>query len=54
VGVASNERERRGIDAWKRPRLIRAGADVIIGDYRVREKLIPELMGGGKACVSHV
>lgn len=54
VGVASNERERRGIDAWKRPRLVRAGADVIIGDYRVREKLIPELMGGGKACVSHV
>ena len=34
VGVASNERERRGIDEWKRERLIRAGANVIIPDYR--------------------
>ena len=33
VGVASNEAERRGIDEWKRERLIRAGADVIIPDY---------------------
>lgn len=34
VGVASNEAERSGIDAWKRDRLIRAGANVIIPDYR--------------------
>jgi len=34
VGVASNEAERRGVDAWKRERLIAAGADVIIPDYR--------------------
>ncbi len=34
VGVASNEAERRGIDEWKRERLIRAGADLIIPDYR--------------------
>ena len=34
IGVASNESERRGSDAWKRERLIRAGADVIIPDYR--------------------
>jgi phosphoglycolate phosphatase len=34
VGVASNESERQGIDAWKRERLIRAGADAIIPDYR--------------------
>jgi beta-phosphoglucomutase-like phosphatase (HAD superfamily) len=34
VGVASNEVERRGINAWKRNRLIQAGADLIIGDYR--------------------
>ncbi|MHC1787180.1 MAG: HAD family hydrolase [Christensenellales bacterium] len=33
VGVASNESGRRGIDAWKRERLIRAGADAIIPDY---------------------
>jgi phosphoglycolate phosphatase-like HAD superfamily hydrolase len=34
VGVASNEVERHGINAWKRNRLIQAGADLIIGDYR--------------------
>ena len=34
VGVASNEAARKGIDAWKRERLIRAGADAIIPDYR--------------------
>lgn len=33
VGIASNERARRGIDEVKRPRLTAAGADVIIGDY---------------------
>ncbi len=39
VGVASNESTRQGIDHWKRDRLIRAGADLIIGDYRCREEL---------------
>lgn len=34
VGVASDEAHRRGIDAWKRDRLIRAGANVIVPDYR--------------------
>lgn len=34
VGVASNEIERRGVNAWKRERLIRAGADVIVPDFR--------------------
>jgi len=34
VGVASNESARCGIDEWKRERLIRAGADAIIPDYR--------------------
>lgn len=39
VGVASNEAERRGIDAWKRERLIRAGANLIIPDYRCLKDL---------------
>jgi phosphoglycolate phosphatase len=34
VGLATDERNRRGIDAWKRSRLIAAGADVIIPDFR--------------------
>jgi len=40
VGVASNEATREGIDAWKRRRLIQAGADVIIGDYREHDALL--------------
>ena len=40
VGVASDEVRRQGIDAWKRERLLRAGADVIIPEYR--ELVIPE------------
>ena len=34
VGVASDEVKRQGINAWKRKRLIQAGADLIVGDYR--------------------
>jgi phosphoglycolate phosphatase-like HAD superfamily hydrolase len=40
VGVASDEVRRRGIDAWKRDRLIRAGADIVIPDYRNPEQLL--------------
>ena len=46
IGVASNEEERSGIDAWKRERLIRAGADIILGDYRQRTELL-RLIGIG-------
>ena len=34
VAVASDEVKRQGIHAWKRDRLVRAGADIVIGDYR--------------------
>ena len=34
VGLATEEKEREGIDKWKRERLIRAGADIIIPDFR--------------------
>jgi beta-phosphoglucomutase-like phosphatase (HAD superfamily) len=40
VGVASEEETRSGINAWKRQRLLRAGADVIIGDYRCQDELL--------------
>jgi phosphoglycolate phosphatase len=40
VAVASDEANRRGIDAWKRDRLVAAGADLVIGDYRCREGLL--------------
>lgn len=40
VGVASDEVNRCGINAWKRNRLIQAGADVIIPDYRECDQLL--------------
>jgi phosphoglycolate phosphatase-like HAD superfamily hydrolase len=40
IGVASNEDTRKGVNAWKRQRLIQAGAHLIIGDYRG----LPELL----------
>jgi phosphoglycolate phosphatase len=43
VGVASNEAARQGIDPWKRERLIHAGADLIIPDFREHEALIEYL-----------
>jgi len=43
IGVASDERRREGVDAWKRQRLIRAGADLIIPDFRESEAMIAYL-----------
>jgi len=43
IGVASEEEARHGVNAWKRQRLIRAGADVIIGDYRRQDELLVRL-----------
>jgi hypothetical protein len=40
VGVASDEVQRCGVNQWKRERLIRAGADVIIGDFREADVLV--------------
>jgi phosphoglycolate phosphatase-like HAD superfamily hydrolase len=45
IAVASDEVKREGINAWKRDRLIRAGADVVIGDYRERDALVNLLFG---------
>jgi len=47
VGVPSNESERCGIDEWKRERLIRAGANIIIPDYRNIEELESVLFPNG-------
>ena len=46
VGVASNEAQRCGIDEWKRERLIRAGANIIIPDYRDIRELEEHLFPG--------
>ena len=43
IGIASDEPRRYGLDPAKRARLIRAGADVIVGDFIQRERLMPLL-----------
>ena len=40
IGVASNEESREGINDWKRNRLIKAGADIIVGDYRRLDQIL--------------
>ncbi|MBM3500537.1 MAG: HAD family hydrolase [Armatimonadetes bacterium] len=45
VGVATDEARREGVDQWKRTRLIGAGADVIIPDFREHAQLLPYLFG---------
>jgi phosphoglycolate phosphatase-like HAD superfamily hydrolase len=44
VGVASDEARRQGIDEWKRERLVKAGADVIIADFCEHEALLSYLL----------
>lgn len=43
VAVASDEVKRQGIHPWKRDRLVRAGADMVIGDYRYHDWLMQHL-----------
>lgn len=43
VGVATDEVKRSGVNAWKRNRLIQAGADVIIPHFGEHERLIAYL-----------
>jgi phosphoglycolate phosphatase-like HAD superfamily hydrolase len=47
VAVASDEVNRRGVNAWKRDRLVRAGADLVIPEYRRHERLLAWLFAEG-------
>src|SRR5438270_4717044 len=49
VAVASDEVRRRGVDPWKRRRLIEAGADVVVPEYRDHERLLGFLFADGAA-----
>jgi phosphoglycolate phosphatase-like HAD superfamily hydrolase len=44
VAVASDEVNRRSVDAWKRNRLIQAGADIVIPEYRNQVALLAWLL----------
>lgn len=48
VGVASDEVRREGINEWKRSRLIRAGADLIVPDFREHDRLVSYLWDEGE------
>jgi phosphoglycolate phosphatase len=43
IGVASDEVRREGVNQWKRERLIRGGADLIVPDFREYEALVSYL-----------
>jgi phosphoglycolate phosphatase-like HAD superfamily hydrolase len=45
IGVATDETAGEGIDEWKRDRLIKAGADIIVPEFRDAKILIPYLFG---------
>jgi phosphoglycolate phosphatase-like HAD superfamily hydrolase len=44
VAVASDEEKRQGVNQWKRERLTRAGADLVIPDYRCHARLLDYLL----------
>jgi phosphoglycolate phosphatase-like HAD superfamily hydrolase len=44
VAVASDEVKRSGVNEWKRQRLLRAGADIVIPDYRRQNNLVGYLL----------
>ena len=43
IGAATNEETREGINQWKRNRLISAGANAIIPDFRNAEAIIQKI-----------
>jgi phosphoglycolate phosphatase-like HAD superfamily hydrolase len=51
VAVASDEANRQGIDPWKRKRLLQAGADIVIADYRCAADLLSFLFPAGSLAV---
>ena len=45
IGVATNEETRQGVNQWKRQRLISAGANAIIPDFRNAEEIFEKICG---------
>ena len=54
VGVATDEVRRAGINEWKRVRLIQAGADIVVADFREQELLVDYLLAEDNNGVSRV
>ena len=53
IGVATNEKDRCGVDEWKRGRLIAAGSDLIIPDFRCAKVLEAYLFEEEVKCHIH-
>ena len=47
VGVASDEAHPGRLNLWKRERLVLAGADIVVPDFRDHEALVGYLLGDG-------
>jgi len=45
VAVATDEARRKGVDAWKRKRLLSANADAVVPDFAGAERLLNFVMG---------
>ena len=48
IGVASDEVRRHGMNAHKRKRLIKAGADILIADFTCADALMARLLGADR------
>src|SRR5437588_1951671 len=49
VAVASDEVRRCGVNSWKRNRLVQAGADIVIPEYRRQDLLVQFLFADGRS-----
>jgi len=45
IAVATDEARRKGVDAWKRKRLLSAGADAVIPDFAGAKRLFEFMIG---------
>ena len=44
IGAATNEETRQGVNQWKRERLIAAGANAIIPDFRYVNEILDAIL----------
>jgi phosphoheptose isomerase/phosphoglycolate phosphatase-like HAD superfamily hydrolase len=45
IAVATDEKRKKGIDLWKRDRLVRAGAGAVIPDFEKADKIVSFILG---------
>ncbi len=45
IAVATDEQRKKGIDQWKRDRLVRAGAGAVIPDFEEAQKIVDFILG---------